>query len=67
MKAVINVSNIRSQKDVASITRALGSKEGIIACYIKKEIGKVDIVYDDYFINIDEIKELLEDKGYTII
>lgn len=67
MRAVMNVSNIRSQKDVASITKALGNKEGIIACYIKKENGKVDIVYDDYFIDLDKIKELLEDMGYTIM
>nr|WP_307897691.1 hypothetical protein [Clostridium botulinum] len=40
MKAVINVSSIRSQKDVSSITRTLGSKEGIIACYIKKKVEK---------------------------
>ncbi|KEH98311.1 heavy-metal-associated domain-containing protein [Clostridium massiliodielmoense] len=67
MRAVMNVSNIRSQKDVANITKCLGKKEGIIACYVKKENGKVDIVYDNYFISLDEIRELIEDMGYTIM
>ena len=67
MREVINVSNIRSQKDVASITKCLGKKEGIIACYVKKENGKVDVVYDNYFISLDEIRELIEDMGYTIV
>ncbi len=67
MREVINVSNIRSQQDVANITKCLGKEEGIIACYVKKENGKVDVVYDNYFISLHEIRELIEDIGYTLI
>lgn len=67
MKTVIKVSNIRSQQDVTNIRSALSDKEGIIACYIKKDNGEVEVVYDKYFINIEVINGLLEDMGYTII
>ncbi len=67
MKAVIKVSNIRSQNDVVNIRMALGNAEGVIACQIKREEGEVEVVYDSYFINEDNIYDILEDIGYTII
>lgn len=67
MKALIQVSNIRSQSDVSKIRAALGNKEGIIACHIKEDNGQIEIVYDSYFTNEGEIYDLLEDMGYTVI
>lgn len=67
MKSIIKVSNMRSAKDVGNIRMALGNLEGVMACQIKKDKGEIDIVYDKYFINIDEIYDLLEDMGYTIV
>ncbi|MCY6370264.1 heavy-metal-associated domain-containing protein [Clostridium ganghwense] len=67
MKSLIKVSNMRTAKDVGKIRTALGNLEGIVACQIKKEKGEVDIVYDNYFISIDKIYDLLEDMGYTAI
>lgn len=67
MKTVIKVSNIRSQKDVANIRSELSDKEGIMACYIKKENGEIEVVYDKYFIDIQVMNGVLEDMGYTII
>lgn len=67
MKAVIKVSNLRSQSDVGNIRTALSNEEGIIACQIKREKGEVDVVYDTYFINLEKIQDLLDDMGYTVI
>lgn len=65
MKALIKISNIRSESDVNKIRTALGAEEGVVACHIKSEKGEVEIVYDSYFINEDKIHDLLEDMGYT--
>ncbi|QGU93829.1 ferredoxin [Clostridium bovifaecis] len=67
MKAVIKVSNLRSQSDVGNIRTALSNEEGVIACHIKREKGEVDVVYDTYFINLEKIQDLLDDMGYTVI
>ncbi|KYH29693.1 MULTISPECIES: heavy-metal-associated domain-containing protein [Clostridium] len=67
MKAIIKVSNLRSQSDVGTIRTALSNEEGIIACHIKKEKGEVDIVYDSYFITLEKIQDLLDDMGYNVI
>lgn len=67
MRSVINVSNIHTQKDVTNIRSALSNAEGIIACSIKIDQGIIDIVYNDYFIVKDEIEELIENMGYTVI
>lgn len=66
MKVIIMVSNIRSQTDINKIRETLSNEEGIIACYIKKDKGEVDVVYDDYFITKEEIEDTIEDMGYTI-
>lgn len=67
MKAVIKVSNIRSQGDVGNIRMALGNAEGVVACQIKRESGEIEVVYDSYFINIEDIYNILEDCGFTIV
>ena len=67
MKAVIKVSNIRSQNDVGNIRMALGNAEGVVACQIKRDVGEVEVVYDSYFINVEDIYGILEDIGYTIV
>jgi len=65
MKALIKISNIRSENDVNRIRTALGAKEGVVACHIKVEKGEVEVVYDRYFINEEKMNDLLEDMGYT--
>ncbi|MCY6960224.1 heavy-metal-associated domain-containing protein [Clostridium brassicae] len=67
MKSLVKVSNIRSSKDVNKIRSALSKAQGIIACQIKLEKGEVDVVYDNYFVGIEDIYEILEDMGYTVL
>ncbi|MCY6484783.1 ferredoxin [Clostridium aestuarii] len=67
MKQIIKVPNMRSTKDVSNIRSALSSREGVIACQIKKDNKEIDIVYDNYFIKLDDIYNLLEDMGYTVL
>lgn len=67
MKSVIKVCNMNTMDDVNIVRQAISANEGVIACQICKENGGVDIVYDNYFLNIEDIIESLENIGYTVI
>lgn len=67
MKSVLKVCNINSLKDINSIRQAVAKHEGVVACQISKEKGEISVVYDDYFVKVDEIIESVEDIGYTVL
>lgn len=67
MKEVIKVCNMNSFDDVNQIRRAISSNEGVVACEISKEKGEVSVVFDSYFVNIDQIIQSIEDLGYTVL
>ncbi|KYH31903.1 hypothetical protein CLTEP_23070 [Clostridium tepidiprofundi DSM 19306] len=67
MKTVLKVCDIRSAKDVVNIKKAISDNEGIIACQIETKNGEVEIVYDNYFVDVDKIIESIENVGYTVI
>jgi len=67
MKAVLRISNMNSSADVNNVRKVIANNEGIIACQISKEKQEIDIVYDHFFINEDQIVASLEDNGYTVL
>lgn len=67
MKASVKIANMNTAKDINKVKSILASVEGIIACQISKERKEVNIVYDNYFIELDNIIEAIEDYGYTVI
>lgn len=67
MKASIKIPNMKTAQDIKKVKKAIASNEGIVACEINNEKGEANIIYDDYFINLDKIIESIEDFGYTVI
>lgn len=67
MKSTLKVCDMFNQKDVYSINRAISNNQGVIACQIIPSSKEVEIVYDDYFITLDEIMESIEEAGYTVL
>ena len=67
MKSLVKVSNIKKLDDVNKIKKAISSNEGVIACEINKEIGEINIVFNEQFTDIDSIVESIEDLGYIIL
>lgn len=67
MKAVLKVCDMVTYKDVSNVRNAISNNEGVLACQIRPENKEVEIVYDTYFIDIDDIVASIEDKGYTVI
>ncbi|PRR77877.1 hypothetical protein CLLI_21380 [Clostridium liquoris] len=67
MKSVLKVLNMKTMADVSNIRKAISSNEGVIACQINSEKGEVNVVYDEYFVTLDNLMESIEDLGYTIL
>lgn len=67
MKSVIKVGNMRTLQDVGNVRNAIANNEGVLACQVNKEKQEVDVVYDTYFVTLDDLIASLEDMGYTVI
>ncbi|HCW03069.1 MAG TPA: ferredoxin [Clostridium sp.] len=67
MNEVIKVCNMNKTEDVNRIRKAISSNEGVVACQINKEKGEVSVVFDSYFVNIEQIIQSIEDLGYTVL
>lgn len=67
MRSVIRVFDLKNASDVIKIKKAISSKTGVLAIQINIDKSEISIVYDDYFLAIDEIMDCIEDIGYSII
>jgi copper chaperone len=67
MKTILKVCDMVTSKDVTRVKNAISANEGVIACGIHKAKKEVEIVYDNYFIDVEDIIESIENSGYTVI
>lgn len=67
MKAVLKICDMNTPKDISNVRKAVAATEGVMACQISKDSGEVTVVFDDFFVTIDNIIESIEDHGYTVI
>jgi len=67
MKTTLKVCDMVTSKDVTRVKNAISANEGVIACGIHKVNKEVEIVNENYFINIEDIIESIENSGYTVI
>lgn len=67
MKSVIKVVNMKGQKDASLIQNAVMNKEGIIAIQTSVKKQEVTLLYNDMYLNIDEVIDIIEDLGYITI
>lgn len=67
MKSVLKVCNMNTLEDVNIIRIAIGNNEGVVACEVNIEKSDISIVYDTYFLSIDNIIESIEEVGYTVL
>ena len=67
MKSVIKVINMKAQKDASFIQNAVINKEGIIAIETSVKKQEITVIYNDMYINVNEILDIIEDLGYVTI
>ena len=67
MRSVIKVCNMSTSKDISNINLAISNNQGVVACNINSESKEIEIIYDDYFVSLDDLIESIEEVGYTVI
>lgn len=67
MKSVLRISNMNTSNDAARIRSSISGNEGVIAFYIDKEKMEVEVIYDDKFLDLDDMIDSMEKLGYIII
>ena len=67
MKSVIKVCNMNTSKDISNINTAISNNQGVIACQIISASKEIEIIYDDYFVSLDNLIESIEEAGYAVI
>ncbi|MGH4052469.1 MAG: heavy-metal-associated domain-containing protein [Clostridium sp.] len=67
MRSVIKVINMNTSEDISNINLAVSNNQGVIACQINSQTKEIEIIYDDYFITVDNLIESVEEAGYAVI
>ncbi|UJL46656.1 copper chaperone CopZ [Virgibacillus sp. NKC19-16] len=49
-----------------SVEGALNELDGVSAAEVNLDSGKVDVTYDESKVNVDAMKEAVEDQGYDV-
>ena len=62
----LNVVGMTCGHCKAAVTGALKELPGVDEVNVDLETGKVDVSFDSDKVNIDEMKEAIEDQGYDI-
>jgi copper chaperone len=67
MRSVIKVCSMSTSKDISNINLAISNNQGVVACKINSESKEIEVIYDDYFVSLDDLIESIEEVGYTVI
>ena len=49
-----------------SVEGALNELDGVSAAEVNLKSGKVDVTFDESKVNVDTLKEAVEDQGYDV-
>lgn len=66
MKSVIKVANMNSNNDVRAIQEAISNNDGIIASEVSLKKKEIIVIYNENFLNADDIVGSIEDAGYWV-
>ncbi len=64
--ALLNVEGMTCTHCAESIENAVGSLNGVVEVSVSVADGKVSVEYDNERVNIDTIRDIIEDQGYEV-
>lgn len=67
MEKTLNVQGMSCGHCKSSVEGALNKLDGVSAAEVNLEAGKVDVTFDDSKVNVDAMKDAIEDQGYDIV
>ena len=67
MKSVIKIINMKSQRDASAIQDAVINSENIITIQTSIKKNEITVIYNDMYISLKKIIDIIEDLGYITI
>ncbi|SMC27274.1 Copper chaperone CopZ [Clostridium acidisoli DSM 12555] len=67
MKSTLKICNMKTLRDVSIVRNSIARNEGVVACQLNREKGEVEIVYDNYLLDINIVIEDLEELGFNVV
>lgn len=67
MKAVLKIAGMNNSKDVKKVQSAISISEGVIASEVVLAKKEIIVIYNDFYINLENIIDKIEEAGYTVI
>lgn len=63
----LNVKGMTCGHCKSSVTGALEELEGVKSVQVDLEGGKASVDYDDSKVNVEQMKEAVEEQGYDVV
>lgn len=66
MEKTLSVQGMSCGHCKMSVEGALNKLDGVSKAEVNLEAGKVDVTFDESKVNVDTLKEAIEDQGYDV-
>ncbi|WP_068677446.1 copper chaperone CopZ [Oceanobacillus sp. Castelsardo] len=66
MEKTLNVQGMSCGHCKMSVEGALKKLDGVSAAEVNLEAAKVDVTFDESKVNVDAMKEAIEEQGYDV-
>ena len=66
MAIKLNVEGMTCNHCKMAVTKALTELEGVSSVEVHLQEGTVDVDYDETKVNVEKLKEAIEDQGYDV-
>jgi copper chaperone len=66
-KTTLKVEGMSCGHCVKAIESHVGELDGVSLVKVNLDEGKVDVEYDNSKVNLDKIKETIDDQGYDVV
>ncbi|CDO03184.1 Copper chaperone CopZ [Oceanobacillus picturae] len=67
MEKTLNVQGMSCGHCKMSVENALNNLNGVSEAVVKLESGKVDVSFDESKVNVEAIKDAIEEQGYDVV
>lgn len=67
MEKTLNVQGMSCGHCKSAVEGALNELDGVSAAEVNLDAGNVDVTYDESKVNVDAMKEAIEEQGYELV
>ncbi|EMA6343861.1 copper chaperone CopZ [Bacillus cytotoxicus] len=67
MTVTLNVQGMTCNHCKAAVTNALQELNGVSRVAVELQAGTVEIAYDETKVNVQQLKDAIEEQGYDIV